>query len=153
MKKELEINPLKGFGSIRFGATRNEIQEKFGEPGEIEKLEGESDESDAEAWNYWEIGHTFFFEKDSDYRCTCVETDNDEVKLFGKEVFLMSEDQIIKLMNDNGFTELDTENEEWGERRVSFNDAVMDFYFEDENLVSVSWGVIADENDIYNWPE
>ena len=153
MKEELTIKPLAGFGCVKFGATRNDIQDAYGEPQEVETIKGEAGESDAEAWNYWDKGHTFFFEQDSDNLCTCIETDNDEATLFDKNVFVLSEAQIIKLMNDNGFSDLDTEDEEWGERRVSFNDAVVDFYFEDDNLISVSWGVIADENDKYNWPE
>jgi hypothetical protein len=153
MKEKLIIKPLTGFGPLKFGATQDEVKKYFGDPQEVESLPGEAGESAAEAWNYWDIGHTVFFESDSGNRCTCFETDSDEVTLFGKDVFVMSEDQIVKLMNDNGFKELDIEDEEWGERRVSFNDAVVDFYFEDDNLISVSWGVLADENDKYNWPK
>ncbi len=153
MKGKLEIKPLVGFGNLKFGATQEDVKKYFGEPQDLESLPGEADESDAEAYNYWDIGHTVFFEKDSQNRCTCFETDSDEVTLFGKDIFVMSEAQIIKLMNDNGYNSIDVEDEEWGERRVSFDDAVVDFYFEDDNLISISWGVMGDENNNYKWPK
>jgi hypothetical protein len=153
MSDNLEIKPLVGFGDLKFGAEQSMVENYFGEPQEIEDLPGEADESDAEVWNYWDDGHTVFFDNDLKNKCTCFETDNDEVTLYGKNVFEMTESQVIELMQANGFKELDTEDEEWGERRVSFSDAVTDFYFEDDSLVSVSWGVMIDlETDEIKWP-
>ena len=37
------------------------------------------------------------------------------------------------------------EDEEDGEHRVSFEDALMDFFFDEEGLTAVSWGVLVDE--------
>lgn len=154
MSNKLEIRPLVGFGDLKFGADQAEVENYLGEPQEIEDLPGEADESDAEVWNYWDDGHTVFFEKDMDNKCTCIETDNDEAILFGKKVFDLNENQIIELMETNGFREIDSEDEEWGERRVSYSDAVMDFYFEDDKLISVSWGVMIDiDNDKADWPK
>ncbi|MFW5687895.1 MAG: hypothetical protein ACOCXV_03105 [Bacteroidota bacterium] len=152
--KSLEIKPLIGFGELKFGADHSEVENYLGEPEEIEDLPGEADESDAEVWNYWEDGHTVFFEKDLKDKCTCFETDNFDALLFGKEVFSLNEAGVVELMKANGFKELDIEDEEWGERRVSFSDAVIDFYFENDKLVSVSWGVMIDlEADEAQWPE
>ena len=154
MSNKLEIRPLVGFGDLKFGADQAEVENYLGEPQEIEDLPGEADESDAEVWNYWDEGHTVFFEKDMDNKCTCIETDNDQAILFGKKVFDLNENQIIELMETNGFREIDSEDEEWGERRVSYSDAVMDFYFEDDKLISVSWGVMIDiDNDKADWPK
>ncbi|MDZ7775094.1 MAG: hypothetical protein U5L09_05500 [Bacteroidales bacterium] len=43
-------------------------------------------------------------------------------------------------MKQNGFEELDTEMLTWGGQRLSFEDANMDFYFEDDKLTAVNWG-------------
>lgn len=153
MDKKLVIKPHVGFGTLKFGASKDEVKEYFGEPQEVETLPGEAGETDAEAWNYWDEGHIVFFEADSDNRCTCFETDSDKVSLFGKDIFVMSEAQIIKLLKDNGFDNYESEEEEWGEKRVSFDEAIMDFYFEDDNLISVSWGVYVNEDESYKWPE
>ncbi|MFW5891883.1 MAG: hypothetical protein ACOCUQ_00630 [Bacteroidota bacterium] len=154
MKTTQEIKPLIGFGDLKFGAPQSEAENYMGEPEEIEDLPGEEGESDAEVWNYWEQGHTVFFEKDHDNRFTCVETDNDHTILFGQKVFDLNEKQIVELMNKKGFDDIDAEDEQWGERRVSFNDAVMDFYFENDKLITVSWGVMIDLNsDQAQWPD
>ncbi len=154
MSNKIEIKPLIGFGELKFGADPSDVENYMGEPQEIEDLPGEADESNAEVWNYWDEGHTVFFENDMNNKCTCFETDNDEAILFGKNIFDLNEKQVVELMQANGFKELDTEDEEWGERRVSFSDAVIDFYFEEDNLISVSWGVLIDlETDEAHWPK
>jgi hypothetical protein len=153
MNNNLEIKPLIGFGDLKFGEQQSIVENYFGEPQEIEDLPGEADESDAEVWNYWDDGHTVFFDNDLKNKCTCFETDNDEATLFGKTVFDMGEKEVVELMKANGYKDLDIEDEEWGERRVSFSDAVVDFYFEDDKLVSVSWGVMIDlDSDEPQWP-
>ena len=38
-----------------------------------------------------------------------------------------------------------TEEEEDGELRVSFEDAMVDFFFEGDTMTAVSWGVLVDE--------
>ena len=43
-------------------------------------------------------------------------------------------------MVENKYFEQDVDNEDWGERRVTFNEANIDFYFEDEELQSVIIG-------------
>jgi hypothetical protein len=154
MNNNLEIKPLIGFGDLKFGEEQSIVENYFGEPQEIEDLPGEAEESDAEVWNYWDDGHTVFFDNDLKNKCTCFETDNDEATLFGKTVFDMGEKEVVELMKVNGYKDLDVEDEEWGERRVSFSDAVVDFYFEDDKLVSVSWGVMIDlDSDEPQWPK
>jgi len=147
------VKPLIGFGELKFGSQQSVAENIMGEPEEIEDLPGEADESDAEVWNYWKQGHTLFFDKELQNRCVCCETDNNTAKLYGKDVFAMNEAAVVELMKNQGFKELDTENEEWGERRVSFSDAVMDFYFENDKLISISWGVMIDlETNEPQWP-
>ena len=56
----------------------------------------------------------------------------------------MKKDEVVKLMKDNGFKDLEEETED-GELRVSFEDALIDFFFEDNAMTAVSWGVLVDE--------
>ena len=48
------------------------------------------------------------------------------------------------MMEEHGFKELEEENED-EELRVSFEDGLIDFFFEDDMLTAVSWGVLVDE--------
>lgn len=153
MKENLIIKPLVGFGDLKFGASKNEIKAVFGEPQEVETIEGDEDFSEVEVWSYWDQGHTVYFENEFENRCTNFETDHEDATLFGKKIFALTEKQIVELMNENGFTDMEAENEdEWEERRVSFYDAQVDFVFDDKTLVQVSWAVGFDDQENVKWP-
>jgi hypothetical protein len=47
-------------------------------------------------------------------------------------------------MKKQGFKELEEETED-EELRVSFEDAMVDFFFDEDELTAVSWGVLVDE--------
>ena len=64
--------------------------------------------------------------------------------MFGKKVFDLKKADVVKLMKDNGFKELEEETED-GELRVSFEDAMIDFFFTEDKMTAVSWGVLVDE--------
>ncbi|HSV89094.1 MAG TPA: hypothetical protein VLH61_10675 [Bacteroidales bacterium] len=154
MKEDLTIIPLIGFGDLKFGLTKNEVKSRFGEPQEIETIEGDEDFSEVEVWSYWDKGHSLYFEKELDDRLTNFETDHENVTLFGKKLFGMKEKQIISLMEENGFSDFEAEyEEEWEERRVSFFDAQMDFIFDEDVLVQVTWAVGINNDDQIQWPK
>ena len=81
-----------------------------------------------------------FFEGSDSLLLTILETKDPQVTLYGKKIFEMDESAIRKLMKLNGFEELDTEMLTWGGQRLSFEDANMDFYFEDDKLTAINWG-------------
>lgn len=58
----------------------------------------------------------------------------------------MTENEIKTLMFDNGYSVLDEGQEEWGEKRMTFEDGLIDFFFDKEGkLVSVNWGVLVND--------
>ena len=74
----------------------------------------------------------------------CFETENMEATLYGEPVFDLTKEEIIDLMKKQGFKELEEENED-DELRVSFEDALVDFFFDEEGLTAISWGVLVDD--------
>jgi hypothetical protein len=145
-KPNYEIQLKKGLNQLPFGAATNEANDYFGEPSEIEVLEKDTeDDPDTELWYYDDKSFSLFFEGDPNLVLTSIEINNQEATLFGERIFEMTEDQIIELMKVNGFSEMYTEDEEWGEKLLSFEDALIDFYFEDEKLVTVNWSAAFSE--------
>lgn len=71
--------------------------------------------------------------------------DNPEISLFGEKVFELSENEIIDLMKKNGYNDIDTDIEENGEKRLSFEDGMIDFFFDDDSLLAVNWGVLVND--------
>lgn len=149
----MEARLREGFGPLNFGCSQEECLRQFGEPSEKENLEG-VDGSSSGVWHYWEKGFSLFFDNDNGSKFCCVEVDQVfPLQLLGSRVFGKPEQEVIKLMNDNGFRVTDTEQHDWGERRVTFDDIFADFYFQRGKLVSINYSIPLEElqeRTIYN---
>lgn len=144
-KNIIEIHPGKGINEIKFGDTQDIVCSNFGEPGEIENFEDDIyDEQKITLWYYPELNLNFYFENDETTFLSSIEVSDTGALLFGKKVFLMAEKELIALMKKNGYSEFEKEEESWGEHRLSFDDALIDFYFENEKLQSINWSYDAD---------
>jgi len=140
----LEITPKIGFGEIHFGDVSEKVISLLGQPEDIENIE-DVDGFNTVVLNYWEHGITIFFEGKLKSVVACFETENPDATMFGKTIFDMTENDIIALMAEKGYEVEEIENELSGERRVSFDDAMIDFFFINGDLVAVNWGVLVNE--------
>ncbi len=140
----LEIYPKEGLGEIPFGASTEAVFDLLGEAEEIEHIE-DADVFNTIIMNYWEKGITVFMEGIEKSVVACFETEHPESTLYGHWIFEMEESQIVDLMSSKGFEVAETETDETGENRVSYDDAMIDFFFMDEELVAVNWGVLVNE--------
>ncbi len=135
---DLTIKIKEGLGEIRFAMPIENIHALLGEASETESIYNAVDEPTT-VLHYKEMGLTMFFEG-SEPRLQCIDICNEKVTLFGKEIFTLGEQEITQLMVENNYLEQDMETEDWGEKRLSFYDANIDFYFEEGELVSISIG-------------
>ena len=142
---DFTIMPLKGYGEIPFGMTLDETVKLLNRPNYYEEL-GDMEETGNRSiyYEYNDIQTNIYFEGVTKSVVACFETENEAATLFGKKVFELKKADIVKLMKDNGFKELEEETED-GELRVSFEDGMIDFFFEEDMLMAVSWGVLVDE--------
>jgi len=143
-KLTLEIKPKQGLGELRFGEIPENVAKLIGEPGSVEEITTDDDLKTTILT--FENGITIFLEGLVEPVVSNFDIDNHESTLFGKKVFEMQEKAIIELMASNGYTVIEKEEEEWGETRLTFEDALLDFYFEDGNVVAVSWGVMINDD-------
>jgi len=141
IKMDLQIVLKKGLGDLHFGCSPVDVRAVFGEPEEVEELESAIDAVvESIVWNYPDAGLNFFF--DAAYgepALSTIESDNLETVLFNALIFNITRDNILELMKENGYKELDEDDETWGEHRITFEDAQIDFYFADQELTLVSW--------------
>lgn len=140
-----EIKPKEGFGEIKFGKNSDQITNILGEPEEVEIIE-DDDDFNTTILNYWEAGLSAFFEGVDNAVLSCLETDIPDATLYGKRVFDLDEEQIITLMEEHGFEVAETEEDDDGERRISYDDALIDFFFHEGELIAVNWGVLVNES-------
>ena len=138
------IQPLIGCGELKFGSTIEELTSFLGEAEEIDHLDTD-DQMNTIVLHFWEKGLSVFFEGVSKTVLSCFETDYADAELFGKKVFELQKEEVVQLMKANGFTELEVEEEE-GETRVTFEDGLIDFFYDEEQLLAVNWGVLVNED-------
>lgn len=131
------INIKQGFGNIKFDMPIEEVVSILGEPNEVETIENATDETTTVL--RYNNTLTLFFEGDAPI-LSCIDIADENTTLFGHKIFEMNEKEIVNLMVTNHFFEQDVDNEEWGERRVTFGEGNIDFYFDEDDLLSVIIG-------------
>jgi len=143
--KDFTIEPLKGYGEIPFGMTLDEAAKILGMPDFYEELSDMEETGNRSIYyEYEELETNIYFEGVTKSVVACFETENMEATLYGEPIFDLTKEEIIDLMKKHGFKELEEEKED-EERRVSFEDAMIDFFFDEDGLAAVSWGVLVDE--------
>ena len=145
MMKDFTIQPLKGYGEIPFGMTLDDTVKLLNMPDFYEELNDMEETGNRSIYyEYDDIQTNIYFEGITKSVVACLETENNAATLFGKKVFDLKKEDVVKLMKDNGFKDMEEETED-GELRVSFEDAMMDFFFDGDVMTAVSWGVLVDE--------
>jgi hypothetical protein len=152
MTEQPEIILLNSFCGLQFGSSKDEAVEMFGTPEEIQELTDDILHNNTMVYHYWDKGYSLFFDKNRDQKFSSVEIDNRETLLFDIKLFTLREKELVLLMNENGYALSDTETHEWGEKRVSFDKAGLDCYFENNRMVSVNCGIPDTGNNFYFFP-
>ena len=136
MKLNIEIK--KGLGDIQFDMPIEDVVSILGEAAEVESIDNAIDEITT-VLHYNDDGVTLFFEGPTP-TLQCIDISCDEATLFGEHIFDLGEKDLVKLLIKNNYCAQDIENEDWGERRISFNEGNIDFFFENDILMSVVYG-------------
>lgn len=135
---EQDIYIHKGLGNLLFQMPVEEVVTLLGNADDVENIDNAADEPTT-VLHYNDLGLTLFFEGENP-TLACIDTCNEEATLFGTDIFNLDERSIVKLMVQNNYTEQDANQEDWGERRISFPEANIDFYFDEGGLVSIILG-------------
>lgn len=135
---KLEIKIKEGLGDIYFQMPIEDVVAILGTADDVENIENAADEPTT-VLHYNDLGLTLFCEGENP-ELACIDIDNEECTLFGKEVFGLDEREIVNLMVANNYTEQDADQEDWGERRISFPEGNIDFYLDEGELVSIILG-------------
>lgn len=141
----LAIEPLKGYGDIRFGMSVDEIVGIFGEPNNLEEMEplAEGTENVSILYDYDDDDISLYFEGVSQMVVASISTKNENATLFGERIYDMNRNEIVEMMKQNGYKEFEIEEQD-GDTCIIYDELMLDFYFIDGELVDVLWGVIID---------
>jgi hypothetical protein len=146
MNLSFHIDLLKGFAGFNFGRSISEAERFFGKPEETQILDDDILETSCTVLHFWDKGFSLFFDNKNLKKFSSVEVDNKDSILFDTKLFSLSETALIEFMKSHNFQLSDTEEQEWGEKRLSFDEAGLDCYFENGKMTSINFGVIDDIN-------
>ena len=139
--ENFSIEPLKGFGDLEFGMTLEEVVEIIGKPDKQEKIEPveDGDDSHIVVLDYYNLDLSLYFEGDSVSKLYNFYTVNEKTTLYGINIFELNKDELIGLMAKNGHKNY-VEDTDDGDC-VTVEDVNIDFYFDENELVEVFWGM------------
>ena len=125
---DFTIELKKGIGNLMFDMTLDKVKQILGEPTEMETIDNGMEEETL-VLHYDDQNLTLFFEGETKL-LNCIDTDNEDTVLFGQKIYALTEKEIAQLMIANNYFAEDIETESWGERRVTFIEGNIDFFFE-----------------------
>ncbi|MBO7201813.1 MAG: hypothetical protein J6V54_10535 [Bacteroidales bacterium] len=135
---DFTIELKKGLGNLTFDMALEDVKQILGEPTEMETIDNGMEEETL-VLHYDDQNLTLFFEGETKL-LNCIDTDNEDTVLFGQKIYTLTEKEIAQLMIANNYFAEDIETESWGERRVTFIEGNIDFFFENDELMSVVFG-------------
>jgi len=135
------IEPLKGFGDLAFEMSLDEVVKIIGKPDKQEEIEPveDGDVNHIVVLDYYDLDMSLYFEGNSVSRLYNFYTVNEKTTLYGAKIFDLNKDELVELMKQNGHESF-VEDTDDGDC-VTFEDVNIDFYFEDNELVEVFWGM------------
>lgn len=150
MFSNYKIQPNIGFGEVEFGIEMDKFVEKYGEPEEVDTID-DDEELDTMILHYWEKGFSLFFTGLANPILAGIESDHPNTELYGEKIMGKKMTQIIELMKSNGHDDYEEGSEETvGENdndiRISYEESMMDFFFREDQLVYMNFGVLVDDN-------
>jgi len=138
--ESLEIKPFEGFGEIELGMLKSEVVQILGQPDDSEVIHDEDGEEPASLTviDYFENGLALYFEdtEDDDQFLVMIEVENHDAVMFGRRIFKMKKDTLVKTIHEQGYSDIIEEDEE-DETRLIVQDALSEFIFEDNDLIVV----------------
>ena len=160
MALERKIVLKEGLGDLKFGLDIDQVMSLLGNPTEAETI-GEDLEIPTTVLHYQELGLSLFFDYPVTYNSNlgmpwentsqfsqasdkevliCMDLSTLNVELFGEKIIDYSSQQIVKLMVANNIVSQTMDEEAWGEKRISFEDYAIDFFFFEDKLTSINFG-------------
>lgn len=135
----LILNLKKGLSDLLFNSSIEDSLKLLGKPSEVEEI-GEDIEYPTTILHYDDLNISLFFENNDNSKLVCIDIDNPDAKLFGEKLIGKNSKEVVALMVKNEIYNQNMEEEAWGEKRISFEDYSIDFFFQDDELVSITYG-------------
>ncbi|MBX2845362.1 MAG: outer membrane protein assembly factor BamE [Saprospiraceae bacterium] len=157
MSKDKSIRLGYGLTGIKFGMTKEELQEAMGAPSEKDSFTNEDDSTITEAWHYDEVSLSFTFDEADDFRLGGISVNNDEYRLRDVIAVGMKKEKVLDALDDLNFGPYgveDMSNEENPSHElVALDHKSLYLWFDDDHLSEIQWFPAFDDNEEVIWPD
>ena len=160
-----DITPGHGIGQLRFGLSKEKAIDIIGVPDTTSEHK-DPESGKTTVFYYAKKGITAYFEEEDDYCLSSIEIENPHMVFLNEKIYRFTKDQVVALLEKKDFKITSEEyvkpNEMEGnatikdeslEFCISVDDIEINFYFFDDRLLSVQFGVLFDDNDEVSWPD
>lgn len=144
-----------GFGDLRFGDSREQVETYLGKPDSMEV----DDTLNDIIWYYDFLGGYVSFDEDDEYRLGTIEVSSNLFTTNNQSLIGKSKSEVLSYLNDWGIKDPEVTRsylEEENDQRsllLYFEAECLYLWFEDEYLTEIQWGYIVDDNDQVVWPK
>ncbi len=151
---EIEIGV--GVGTIKFGMFREEVLEILGLPTEKE-IEKDFDTGDAvETWDYEKYGVSFSFDEEESWKLETITVNSSNFKLNNQSLIGENIEFIQNFIEKENLGDMEFEDYSTPENSkhelIDVDEANMFFWFTNEILTEIQFGVHWNEEDEAIWP-
>jgi len=139
------VRPLVGLDDVRFGMSRDDVEQLLGEPEE-RAVEIDATEQ-TEAWYYWTRELSLTFDAEADWRLTTIDVGSPAAELRGKRLVGATLDELRAALPEFALEWNGSEFEP-----IEVDDLSMFLWIEDGVLDSIQWSVPLGADDEEQWP-
>ncbi len=154
-----EIRLGEGLGTLKFGATRDDVKALLGKPDETERYNLSEEEGDeSEDWHYDARGISLSFEEVYDWRLASIAVSGDGFTLNNKALVGMETEAVLDTVEAMGFDQPEEDEviaeEDSSQALYHVDEQSLSLYFENDTLTEIQWGPLLDEDsEEPQWPE
>ena len=139
------ISREEGIDKLVFGISREEVKKIMGEPNETD-MYSYSEESQTETYFYDELGISFSFDSEEDFKLCEIAVDTEEAHIENKLRVGVSKEEALKFASEKAYGEPEyeeLEGEEFkGQELISFPAKGINFWIEEGTLTSIQMEIV-----------
>ena len=153
-----EIKAGVGLGELKFGMSREQVQQLLGEPEDKDSFVYEEEENaEAESWYYDSLDLSLEFDAEENWKLVTIEINSTAHTLNGHSIIGLSKMQLKHKLNDLNI-------QDWEHEKLPMEDAPthellntdqlgINFWFDEDALTEVQWGPLFSDEETIIWPQ
>jgi len=138
------IKPKIGIGDIKFNASINEFIDFFGDPDEDELLNDENENFKSRILHYDNIGLSASFDEEYEWRLTSIAVSENEFQIKGVHLIGINNSTFLEKIKQLNFGKYEREvfvEDDYSSTLYHFEDMHLSFWFENDELKEIQWGI------------